>query len=283
MGASQETKINGEPVATFHDADKIISLKLHKKTTISPNTGIFRFQLPSENHVVGLKPGQHIKMHFTIDGEKIARKFTHVNDDDLIGFVDFLVKIYHPNVHPDFPLGGKFTPHLDKMKLNDTLQFSGPVGRILYKQNGNFKVREKGTTVDREVHFKKLAMIAGGSGITPLWQVINAVLKDPNDRTEMWLLFANQTPKDVLMKEYFDQIAAEHPDRFHVWYTVNRPDDSEWNYSTGYITEEMLSVYLPAAKDDVGVLLCGPKPMKNHACLPNLAKLGFGKEQLIIF
>jgi hypothetical protein len=35
----------------------------------------------------------------------------------LIGFVDFLVKIYHPDVHPDYPLGGKFTPHLDKMKL----------------------------------------------------------------------------------------------------------------------------------------------------------------------
>jgi len=109
------------------------------------------------------------------------------------------------------------------------------------------------------------------------------VLKDPNDRTEMWLLFANQTPKDVLMKDYFDQMALEHPDRFHVWYTVNRASEPSWNYSTGYINKEMLTVYLPAAGKDVGVLLCGPKPMKNNACLPNLAELGFDKEQIIIF
>lgn len=127
-------------------------------------------------------------------------------------------------------------------------------------------------------------MIAGGSGITPIWQVINAVLKNPNDTTEIWLLFANQTPKDVLMKDYFDQMAAEHPDRFHVWYTVNKPEgDSNWSYSTGYINKEMLSVYLPKASNDTGVLLCGPKPMKNEACLPNLEKLGFNKEQIVIF
>jgi NAD(P)H-flavin reductase len=79
-------------------------------------------------------------------------------------------------------------------------------------------------------------------------------------------------------------MALEHPDRFHVWYTVNRiENDSSWNYSTGYITAEMLSIYLPAASPEVGVLLCGPKAMKNNACLPNLAKLGFSKEQIIVF
>lgn len=61
-------------------------------------------------------------------------------------------------------------------------------------------MREKGSTEEREVHFKELAMVAGGSCITPPFQVLNAILKDPNDRTEIWLLFANQTPKDVLMK-----------------------------------------------------------------------------------
>ena len=35
-------------------------------------------------------------------------------------------------------------------------------------------------------------MIAGGSGITPMLQVLNAILKDPNDQTQCFLLFANQ-------------------------------------------------------------------------------------------
>ncbi|KAI6189538.1 Cytochrome-b5 reductase [Aphelenchoides bicaudatus] len=280
---SSDVKIPSTPVITFHNADQIISLPLVKKTQISPNTHIFRFRLPSENHVVGLRPGQHIKMHYIVNGKEVSRKYTHTSDDDLIGYVDFLVKIYHPNVHPEYPDGGIFTPHLDNLKLNDNLNFSGPVGRITYFGNGNFRVREKGSQEEREVKFKRLAMVAGGSGLTPLFQVINAVIKDPNDHTEMWLLFANQTPDDILLKDDLDRMAAAHPTRFHVWYTVNKPGNSPWNYSTGYINEEMLSVYLPKQSNDLGVLLCGPKAMKNNAVLPNLANLGFSKEQIIVF
>ena len=61
-------------------------------------------------------------------------------------------------------------------------------------------------------------MIAGGTGITPMLQVIKAVLKDPGDRTQVLarahgvfasltlaelqlsLLFANQTEDDILCR-----------------------------------------------------------------------------------
>jgi nitrate reductase (NAD(P)H) len=51
---------------------------------------------------------------------EISRKYTHTSDDSLEGFVDFLVKIYYPNAHPDFPAGGKFTPHLDKLQISES-------------------------------------------------------------------------------------------------------------------------------------------------------------------
>ena len=35
-------------------------------------------------------------------------------------------------------------------------------------------------------------MIAGGTGITPMLQIIRQMLKDKKDKTEMSLLFANQ-------------------------------------------------------------------------------------------
>ena len=35
-------------------------------------------------------------------------------------------------------------------------------------------------------------MIAGGTGITPMLQIIEQCLKDPNDDTKLSLLFANQ-------------------------------------------------------------------------------------------
>ena len=36
-------------------------------------------------------------------------------------------------------------------------------------------------------------MIAGGTGITPMLQVIREILSNPEDKTEISLIFANQS------------------------------------------------------------------------------------------
>lgn len=42
-------------------------------------------------------------------------------------------------------------------------------------------------------------MIAGGTGITPMLQLVRQVLKDKSDKTELSLLFANQV--GLIMKK----------------------------------------------------------------------------------
>ena len=125
-------------------------------------------------------------------------------------------------------------------------------------------------------------MIAGGTGITPMLQIITAVLKDKEDPTQMWLLFANQTEADILMRETLDKLAEENPDRLKVWYTLDRPEE-DWKYSTGFVDEEMLKEHMPPAGDDSMVLMCGPPPMIKFACTPNLTKLGFPPESQVTF
>jgi cytochrome-b5 reductase len=39
---------------------------------------------------------------------------------------------------------------------------------------------------------KKVGMIAGGTGITPMYQLIQDICNNPDDNTQLWLLFANQ-------------------------------------------------------------------------------------------
>lgn len=48
-----------------------------------------------------------------------------------------------------------------------------------------------------------------------------------------------------------------------------------WKYSTGFISSDMIADHLYPPADDTYVLLCGPPPMINFACLPNLDKLGY--------
>ena len=39
---------------------------------------------------------------------------------------------------------------------------------------------------------KNVGMIAGGTGITPMLQLVRQVFKDPEDKTNLWMIFANQ-------------------------------------------------------------------------------------------
>lgn len=59
-----------------------------------------------------------------------------------------------------------------------------------------------------------------------MYQVLQHALADPNNKTKFTLIFANVTPKDILLKEEFDSLKAKHPNTFNVVYTVDKPDES---------------------------------------------------------
>lgn len=58
-------------------------------------------------------------------------------------------------------------------------------------------------------------------------QLVRYITKDPKDETKLSLLFANQTEKDILLRDELEQVAKEYPDRFKIWYTVDSPTEGE--------------------------------------------------------
>ena len=58
---------------------------------------------------------------------------------------------------------------------------------------------------------------------------------------------------------------------------------SGWKYDTGFVSQEMIAARLPAPGPDSAVMMCGPPPMIKFACLPNLEKLGFSEDDLMVF
>ncbi|CAO2601444.1 NADH-cytochrome b5 reductase 3 [Lemmus lemmus] len=248
---------HSSPAITLENPDIKYPLRLIDKETISHDTRRFRFALPSPQHILGLPIGQHIYLSSRIDGNLVIRPYTPVSSDDDKGFVDLVVK---------FPAGGKMSQYLENMNIGDTIEFRGPNGLLVYQ------VR----TV------KSVGMIAGGTGITPMLQVIRAVMKDPNDHTVCYLLFANQSEKDILLRPELEELRNEHSTRFKLWYTVDKaPDD--WNYSQGFVNEEMIRDHLPPPGEETLILMCGPPPMIQFACLPNLERVGHPKERCFTF
>lgn len=58
---------------------------------------------------------------------------------------------------------------------------------------------------------------------------------------------------------------------------------SDWSYSSGFVTAEMIRDHLAAPSSDVLVVLCGPPPMIQYACLPNLDKLGHKADNIFAY
>ena len=125
-------------------------------------------------------------------------------------------------------------------------------------------------------------MMAGGTGITPMLQVMEAMLRDPADETKIKLLYANQTEEDILVRDMLEDLQAKHKDRLSIHYTLDRPP-AKWAYSSGFIDCDMISKHLPPKEVKPLILMCGPPPMVKFACVANLEKLGFDKDLFVQF
>ncbi|XP_077424664.1 NADH-cytochrome b5 reductase 2 [Vanacampus margaritifer] len=257
-------------------------LKLIDKQEISHDTKKFRFGLPSSDHILGLPVGQHVYLSAKVNGCLVVRPYTPVSSDDQQGYVDLVVKVYYKNTHPSFPDGGKMSQYLDNMATGDVINFRGPNGLLVYEGKGQFSIRPDKKSEARKLKFKHIGMIAGGTGITPMLQLIRTITADPTDNTMCHLIFANQAEKDILLREELYEMEKSHPDKLKLWFTLDKPSEG-WKYSSGFVTSTMIKAHLPAPSADVLVVLCGPSPMIQNACLPNLDELGYKTEHIFAY
>lgn len=267
---------------TLKDPTVKFPLPLILKQEISHDTKKFRFGLPSSNYILGLPVGQHVYLSAKVNGSLVVRAYTPVSSDEDQGYVDLVVKVYYKNTHPSYPDGGKMSQYLDNMTIGDTIDFRGPSGLLVYKGNGKFSIRPDKKAEPKSRKFKHIGMIAGGTGITPMLQLIRSITADPSDNTKCSLIFANQTEKDILLREELEEVQKNHSDSVKLWFTLDKPPQV-WSYSSGFVTYDMIRDHLPAPSSDVLIVLCGPPPMIQYACLPNLEKLGHKTENIFAY
>ncbi|KAB2569289.1 NADH-cytochrome b5 reductase 1 [Lasiodiplodia theobromae] len=233
--------------------DVFQEFELKEKTILSHNTAIYRFALPRPTDVLGLPIGQHISIAATLPGQpkEVVRSYTPISSDLDLGRVDLLIKAYPT---------GNISKYVAGLAIGEKIKVRGPKGAMVYTPN---MVR----------HF---GMIAGGTGITPMLQVIKAIHRGrtSGDRTQVDLIFANVNEDDILLREDLDALAAKD-DGIRVHYVLNNPPEG-WTGGVGFVTADMIKAKLPAPAKDVKVLICGPPPMVS-AMKKAAESLGFDK------
>lgn len=120
------------------------------------------------------------------------------------------------------------TQYLESLKIGDSIEVRGPSGRLQYLGHGQFSIRKLRKDPPVNITAKNVGLIAGGVGITPILQLVRHIVKDPTDKTNLALLFANQTEDDILVRKELEEVAEKYPDQFKLWYTLDRPGPSKF-------------------------------------------------------
>ncbi|GMP91850.1 hypothetical protein CsSME_00042347 [Camellia sinensis var. sinensis] len=239
------------------DPENFKKFKLVKRTQLSHNVAKFRFDLPTPTSVLGLPIGQHMSCRGKdSQGEDVIKPYTPTTLDSDVGYFELVIKMYPQ---------GRMSHHFREMREGDYLAVKGPKGRFKYQPG---QVRAFG-------------MLAGGTGITPMFQVARAILENPNDKTNINLIYANVTYEDILLKEELANLACSFPNRFNVYYVLNQPPEG-WDGGVGFVSKEIIQANCPAPASDIQILRCGPPPM-NKAMAAHLEALGYAPQMQFQF
>ena len=100
-------------------------------------------------------------------------------------------------------------------------------------------------------------MIAGGTGITPMIQIIRAALRNPFDPTLVTLIYANVNEDDILLRDDLEELLDVHELKFKIHYVLNNPPPG-WKGGVGFVTKDHIKEHLPnPATSDSRILICG--------------------------
>jgi len=244
---------------------------------------ILRFGLPDTTKPMGLTTCACLlaaaELENSGNGEKmdVIRPYTPISTNHEIGCFDLLVKDYGENgwlssyMCQDLPIGGTI----------------------------KFKHIEFNVKIPAPFTHKKIGMIAGGTGITPMIQALHAILgkgeeSQQSKTEEVSLLYGSRNADDILGGEMLQKWAEDNGEKFnYVDVLSNEPEDSSYKGERGFIDKEKIQKYLPPASDgeDVIIFVCGPPIMYELLCGPRnepevkgiLGELGYSSSQVFKF
>ncbi|KAK4181894.1 hypothetical protein QBC36DRAFT_316816 [Triangularia setosa] len=264
------------PRPSFLHPKQWLPATLVSKKKVSSDTKIFSFSLQHPTQQLGLPVGQHLLVRLSTP-ETIIRAYTPISrGDHLSGTLDLLVKIYYPTPGSQQQGGGKMTQALDALPLSSKVEFKGPVGKFLYLSPGLCIINNH----ERQVN--KFVMICAGSGITPIFQVLRAVLDSPaeKDSTRCVVLDGNRVEEDILCRSELDKMAENNMERMELIYSLSRPQAS-WQGRKGRMNRPFFQqvVGTPDPERKTLVLVCGPEGLEKRIRDTFIGKGGLGWEE----
>ena len=262
---SRASGLNSErvPVAKqYHNmhATKFLPFYLLARRKISKSMVLYSFLLQPSS-TLGIKTVErHVQVRGVLkSGEVVVREYTPVSHASVKGKFDLAVKLY-PN--------GKMSQIFDRLQVGESIEMRGPFGDVSIEMPEFEDFVRVGRGKDFRSNFKELtriSMVAGGSGITPMLQILRcdaARLCDVKFR----LLFANKTFADIPFFSELLQLSHDNKN-IDIFFLISHgpvPENVQQrcNLQVGRIGCEEMKEILFSPDSASGLLVCGPETLE---------------------
>jgi len=188
-----------------------------------------------------------------IPGSEEYRAYSMANTPRSSDRLEFIIKV--------FP-GGLFSGLLEGgITVGQEMEAKGPYGV--------FRLREKSDS--------DIICVGGGSGMAPIWSLLNDMAERGIKRKATYF-YGARTQKDLFYLDLLQQLEDRLPGfRFVPALSMATAED-EWTGETGLITE-VLERNLEPGQIETQAYLCGPPPMID-AAIPVLIRKGISEDRI---
>lgn len=175
------------------------------------------------------QPGQFIFITLGSGESEMTKHFT-ISSSPTEAFLEITKRL----------TGHPFANALAALKVGDSVLLKGPFGDFTF--NGEHK---------------KIGMLSGGIGITPLRSMIK-YSTDKGMGTDIILLYSNRSEDNIAFNDEFERLQKQNTN-IKVVNTVTRPGPS-WKGVSGRINDGMIKKYMPDYIDRI-IYTSGPRKM----------------------
>ncbi|CCD11794.1 unnamed protein product [Trypanosoma congolense IL3000] len=169
------------------------------------------------------------------EGNDAMRPFTPITANHTKGHFEIIVKKN---------LKDKAGNELFQLRPGEELLVKGPFEKFAYKAN----------------MWKNVGMLASGTGVAPMYRLLQEILANPRDKTHVSLVYGNEKRADILLANEL-RLMQETYNNFNLYLTLQEVPP-RWLGGIGRINEAMIRTFMPKPGEKYSkILVSGPPVM----------------------
>lgn len=250
---------------------------LLRKEKLTPSMFVFTFLLAKDQTLGILHVERHVQVRAVVEGEPIIREYTPISDLSKKGEFDLAIKLYE---------NGKLSRVFSDMKIGDSVEMRGPFGtftlKLRLRRGPPFIYAGSSSEETKGVPAKNITMFAGGSGITPMLQII----KESVHRFDVHqtLFFFNRCYEEIPFLPLLRQLQNDGNLALHLYCSagpipIGNEDITLGRFSTCLDKNNVCS---PDSEGGSAIIICGPQLFNDAVQHWVKLKVGYRSDQVYV-